>query len=114
MVLAYSWGTWNGACYYIEVFVERYRMKFIIKEEVGVSACATDDSEMDEDEEEDDFQNAEEELELDQSSELYKTIVAAIIKEEDIDDLEEGTFEKLEEDTISRSTSVGAQSPGEL
>ena len=63
---------------------------------------------------EDEFQNAEEELELDQSSELYKTIVAAIIKEEDIDDLEEGTFEKLEEDTISMSTSVGAQSPGEL
>ena len=64
MVLAYSWGTWNGACYYIEVdcklflhatpniklqvFAERYRMKFIIKEEVGVTACATDDSEMDE------------------------------------------------------------------
>ena len=70
MVLAYSWGTWNGACYYIEVdweqlkkhpvikniwfevFAERYRMKFIIKEEVGVSACATDDSEMDEEDEE--------------------------------------------------------------
>ena len=63
---------------------------------------------------EDEFQNAEEELELDQSSELYKTIVAAIIKEEDNDDLEEGTFEKLEEDTTSRSTGVGAQSPGEL
>ena len=27
-------------------------MKFIIKEEVGVSACATDDSEMDEEDEE--------------------------------------------------------------
>ena len=39
--------------------------------------------------EEDDFQNAEEELELDQSSELYKTIVAAIIKEEDDGDVEE-------------------------
>jgi len=116
MVLAYSWGTWNGACYYIEVFAERYRMKFIIKEEVGVTACTTDDSEMEdeEDEDEDEFQNAEEELELDQSSELYKTIVAAIIKEEDNDDLEEGTFEKLEEDTTSRPTGVGAQSPGEL
>ena len=30
------------------MFAERYRMKFIIKEEVGVTACATDDSEMDE------------------------------------------------------------------
>ena len=39
--------------------------------------------------EEDDFQNAEEELELDQSSELYKTIVAAIIKEDDDCDIEE-------------------------
>ena len=40
--------------------------------------------------EEDDFQNAEEELELDQSSELYKTIVAAIIKEEEDGDNQEG------------------------
>ena len=44
----------------------------------------TDDSEMEEDEddqeeEDEDFQNAVEEL--DESSELYKTIVAAIIKE---------------------------------
>ena len=37
-----------------------------------------------------------------------------VIKEEDNDDLEEGTFEKLEEDTTSSSTGVGAQSPGEL
>ena len=29
-------------------------MKFIIKEEVGVTACATDDSEMDEEDEDDD------------------------------------------------------------
>ena len=132
-------------CFNQQVFAERYRMKFIIKEEVGVTACTTDDSEMEDEEDEvsqlkmitvfhvedpsdvikfeslsmssqdeDEFQNAEEELELDQSSELYKTIVAAIIKEEDNDDLEEGTFEKLEEDTTSRSTGVGAQSPGEL
>merc|ERR1719222_1560744 len=109
MTLAYSWGTWNGACYYIEVFAERYRMKFIIKEEVGVTACATDDSEMDvedEDEEEDDFQNAEEELELDQSSELYKTIVAAISDEED-GDLEE---DELEEKTPSRDAGVKTDS----
>jgi len=117
MTLAYSWGTWNGACYYIEVFAERYRMKFIIKEEVGVTACATDDSEMDvedEDEEEDDFQNAEEELELDQSSELYKTIVAAIIKEEEDGDSDEedGDLEEdeLEEKTPSRDAGVKTDS----
>merc|ERR1711934_1127989 len=117
MVLVYSWGTWNGACYYIEVFAERYRMKFIIKEEVGVTACATDDSEMDvedEDEEEDDFQNAEEGLELDQSSELYKTIVAAIIKEEEDGDSDEedGDFEEdeLEEKTPSRDAGVKTDS----
>merc|ERR1712032_1488020 len=120
MVLAYSWGTWNGACYYIEVFAERYRMKFIIKEEVGVTACATDDSEMDEEdedeeEEEDDFQNAEEELELDQSSELYKTIVAAIIKEEEEDDdleeedgdVEEDAFEELDAGIKADSQATG-------
>ena len=31
-------------------------MKFIIKEEVGVSACATDDSEMDEEDEDDQWE----------------------------------------------------------
>jgi len=72
-----------------------------------VTACATDDSEVDEeedDEEEDDFQNAEEELELDQSSELYKTIVAAIINEEDDGDIEDDGFDKLEESAPARDT----------
>ena len=35
-----------------QVFAERYRMKFIIKEEVGVTACTTDDSEMEDEEDE--------------------------------------------------------------
>ena len=48
--------------------------------------------------EEDDFQNAEEELELDQSSELYKTIVAAIIKEEEDGDIDEEDGDLEEED----------------
>ena len=48
--------------------------------------------------EEDDFQNAEEELELDQSSELYKTIVAAIIKEEEDGDIDEEDDDLEEED----------------
>merc|ERR1711990_155990 len=86
----------------------------------GVTACATDDSEMDEedgdeDEEEDDFQNAEEELELDQSSELYKTIVAAIIKEEEEDgdveeddvDVEEDAFEELDAGIKADSQATG-------
>ena len=67
--------------------------------------------------EEDDFQNAEEELELDQSSELYKTIVAAIIKEEedgDIDEedgeLEEDAFDELEEKARARDAGVEADS----
>ena len=54
--------------------------------------------------EEDDFQNAEEELELDQSSELYKTIVAAIINEEDDGDIEDDGFDKLEESAPARDT----------
>ena len=64
--------------------------------------------------EEDDFQNAEEELELDQSSELYKTIVAAIIKEEEDGDSDEedGDLEEdeLEEKTSSRDAGVKTDS----
>ena len=59
--------------------------------------------------EEDDFQNAEEELELDQSSELYKTIVAAIIKEEEEDDgdVEEDAFEELDAGIKADSQATG-------
>ena len=64
--------------------------------------------------EEDDFQNAEEELELDQSSELYKTIVAAIIKEEEGGDIDEedGDLEEdeLEEKTPARDAGVETDS----
>ena len=64
--------------------------------------------------EEDDFQNAEEELELDQSSELYKTIVAAIIKEEEDGDIDEedGDLEEdeLEEKTPARDAGVETDS----
>lgn len=29
LAAVYCWGTWNGASYYIEVFAQRYRLKFI-------------------------------------------------------------------------------------
>jgi len=86
LVILYSWGTWNGASYYIEVFAERYRLQFkeLDDEHDASKESVSAESEEDEDSD-DDFQNAVEEI--DQSSELYKTIVAAIIKEnKNIDD----------------------------
>ena len=29
LVFVFSWGTWNGACYYIEVFSQQYKLQFI-------------------------------------------------------------------------------------
>jgi len=29
LIMIYCWGTWNGASYYIEIFAERYRLKFV-------------------------------------------------------------------------------------
>jgi len=80
LVLLYGFGTWNGASYYIEVFAERYRLQFVRMEEAGreESPMAGEDTEDDSDE----YENALENVEIDQSSELYKTIVAAIIEEE--------------------------------
>jgi len=78
MVLLYGCGTWNGASYYIEVFAERYRLQFArsrdTEREDGSSIADTDD-------ESDEYENAVEDVEIDQSSELYKTIVAAIIED---------------------------------
>eukprot|EP00090_Calanus_glacialis_P037206 TRINITY_DN6383_c0_g1_i4.p1 TRINITY_DN6383_c0_g1~~TRINITY_DN6383_c0_g1_i4.p1 ORF type:complete len:583 (+),score=210.75 TRINITY_DN6383_c0_g1_i4:168-1751(+) len=81
MVLLYGFGTWNGASYYIEVFAERYRLQFARScqegREDGSSVADTDTEE-----ESDEYENALEEVEIDQSSELYKTIVAAIIEDD--------------------------------
>ena len=56
-------------------------------------------------------------MELDQSSELYKTIVAAIIKEEDDGDIEddngdieEDAFAELEEKAPTRDAGVKSES----
>jgi len=107
--IMYSWGTWNGASYYIEVFAERYRLQFKeIEEEQELvskeSACA-DSEEEDEDE---DFQNALEEI--DESSDLYKTIVAAIIEdsnrveEKKIADIVAVTDDKVEVQETKKDT----------
>jgi len=80
LVLLYGFGTWNGASYYIEVFAERYRLQFVRMEDAGreESPMVGEDTEDDSDE----YENALENVEIDQSSELYKTIVAAIIEDE--------------------------------
>ena len=34
IMIILTWGTWNGACYYIEVFAETYTLKFVCEENV--------------------------------------------------------------------------------
>ena len=34
IMIILTWGTWNGACYYIEVFAETYTLKFVSEENV--------------------------------------------------------------------------------
>ena len=89
LVLIFSWGTWNGASYYIEVFAERYRLQFVTDSEVDPSGDLES-----EEEEEEEYENAMEDVEIDQSSELYQTIVAAIM--EDTNTTEAGIQSKLE------------------
>jgi len=90
LVLIFGWGTWNGASYYIEVFAERYRLKFVTESEVGETEDARTDLDSEEEEEEE-YENAQEDVEIDQSSELYQTIVAAIME-----DTEGGRKSRLE------------------
>ena len=67
-----------------QVFAERYSLQFVAisesEKDDGSVLMADDD---DEDEDSDVFENALEELEIDDSHELYQTIVAAIIEESD-------------------------------
>ena len=77
LVLIFGWGTWNGASYYIEVFAERYRLQFVTESEADDGEHPSGDLESDEEE----YENAMEDVEIDQSSELYQTIVAAIMED---------------------------------
>jgi len=84
LVFIFGWGTWNGASYYIEVFAERYRLQFITVPDSDKDEGSITTAESDEDLEDDDsdlFENALEDVEIDQTSELYQTLVAAIIEE---------------------------------
>jgi len=89
LVLIFGWGTWNGASYYIEVFAERYRLQFVTESEVDDNENPDTDLESDEEE----YENAMEDVEIDQSSELYQTIVAAIMEDKNT---EVGIQSKLE------------------
>jgi len=105
MVLLYGFGTWNGASYYIEVFAERYRLQFARLEDnrredsPGAGTDTEDDS--------DEYENALEDVEIDQSSELYKTIVAAIIEDDQSLDtsMHDDAFE-TQEDKETTNTEV--------
>jgi len=82
LVFIFGWGTWNGASYYIEVFAERYSLQFVSISESEKESGSVEMAD-EEDEDGDVYENALEELEIDDSHELYQTIVAAIIEESD-------------------------------
>ena len=107
LVLIFGWGTWNGASYYIEVFAERYRLQFVTESEVDDGEIPNGDLESDEEE----YENAMEDVEIDQSSELYQTIVAAIMEDKNTETGIPSTLEGIkrtgeegenEEDTRTR------------
>ena len=68
-----------------QVFAERYSLQFvsISENEKESGSVGMADEEDEEDEDGDVYENALEELEIDDSHELYQTIVAAIIEESD-------------------------------
>merc|ERR1719229_2202043 len=114
LIFIFGWGTWNGASYYIEVFAERYTLKF-----VSLADGSKDDGSVEhgdsEEEDEDLYENAVEELEIDDSHELYQTLVAAIIEESgsvanDVFDDDDGEDSKLKK---SPQKNYGVQSSWE-
>jgi len=133
MVLLYSFGTWNGASYYIEVFAERYRLQFVraVNSEKDDSIAMSDS-----DNDSDEYENALEDVEIDQTSDLYKTIVAAIIEEEqqkekvmpveaqieenvdtgvitNLNDVVPGLLEEAAKDVSKRSSNSSSESNGQ-
>merc|ERR1719410_1221188 len=98
LVVIFGWGTWNGASYYIEVFAERYRLQFIKMEDSDKDDASITTVESDDDEDSDMYEMALEDVEIDQSSELYQTIVAAIIEESDNKEKSKNVFKSDHED----------------
>jgi len=77
--LMFGWGTWNGASYYIEVFSERYKLKFTKIEDKSDNAGKEEEDA--EDDDDDDFQNALENL--DENDPLYKELLEEILQAAD-------------------------------
>ena len=66
-----------------QVFAERYSLQFVSISESEKESGSVGMADEEEDEDGDVYENALEELEIDDSHELYQTIVAAIIEESD-------------------------------
>lgn len=78
----FSWGTWNGATYYIEIFSKRYNLKFSVKEpSPPPQEDIKGETMKEEDEEEDDFVEALDNLDLNEPSnmELYNKLLENIV-----------------------------------
>jgi len=110
LMFLFSFGTWNGASYYIEVFAERYLLKFenkSVRETTKTENNVADDLE--------EFESDAENVEIDQSSELYKTIVAAIIednKTSENSDVMDWTMDDLEKNQFINIENLNSHSEG--
>ena len=93
------------------MFAERYRLKFARttddEKDEGSSIVDTDTED-----DSDEYENALEDVEIDQSSELYKTIVAAII-ENDVtmeNEIDDDAFESQEISNLATSARIDQKS----
>ena len=86
------------------MFAERYRLQFISVADSDKDDASITTVDSDEEEDSDMYEMALEDVEIDQSSELYQTIVAAIIEESDNHEKTKNLFTNQEErkDTIQR------------
>jgi len=90
-VFVFGWGTWNGASYYMEVFSERYRLQFVKAEKDENDKLSENTEEYSADSETDDedisefesFENALEQLDPQEHSHLYQSILAIVQDDSD-------------------------------
>ena len=96
------------------MFAERYRLQFITVADSDKDDASITTVDSDEEEDSDMYEMALEDVEIDQSSELYQTIVAAIIEESDNHEKTKNLFTSQEErkDTNIKENKESSDSNG--
>jgi len=113
-LFVFGWGTWNGASYYIEVFSERYKLKFIVKEEETADNELSSETDDDDESRDQSFEEALDQLDQDEHSELCQTILQIIKDADESAEAEAEADTDIDQETGEKILNLETEIPADL